>query len=227
MSVVLAFDTATSATVACATGPGGAFAERRDDPAAGERPRHVQRLLALCEEALTAIGAGWDDVTRIGAGVGPGTFTGLRIGIATARALADARGAEVVAVSSLEALALGAAPAADVLAVIDARRGEAFTAPFRGGVAGAPPAATAPQALAVLAEPGWLAVGDGAVRYRAALADGGLDVPPDDDPRHRLAGAPLARLAAAGTPVPVATLVPDYVRLPDAELHRRRVAADP
>jgi len=52
-------------------------------------------------------------------------------------------------------------------------------------------------------------------------------VPPDDDPRHRVAGSALVDLAAAGTPVAVATLVPDYVRLPDAELHRRRVAADP
>jgi tRNA threonylcarbamoyladenosine biosynthesis protein TsaB len=72
-----------------------------------------------------------------------------------------------------------------------------------------------------------LAVGDGAVRHRALLDAAGLDVPPDADPRHRVAGPPLVRLAAAGTPVAAATLVPDYVRLPDAELHRRRVAADP
>lgn len=227
MSVVLAFDTATGATVVGAAGSGGAVAERRDDPGAGERPRHVQRLLELCEAALADIGAGWDDVARIGAGVGPGTFTGLRIGIATARALATARDIDVVPVSTLEALALGAQPHDEVLAVIDARRGEAFTAPFRAGRRTAPPAALAPDALPGLAGPGWLAVGDGAVRYREPLAAGGIDVPPDSDPRHRVAGAALARLAAAGTPVAAATLVPDYVRLPDAELHRRRVAADP
>ncbi len=226
MSVVLAFDTATRATVVGAGGPDDA-AERRDDPAAGVRPGHAQRLLELCEEALAAIGAGWGDVTRIGAGVGPGTFTGLRIGIATARALSAARDVEVVPVSTLAALARGADPAGDVLAVIDARRGEAFAAPFRAGVPGAPPAAVAPEALAGLAAPGWLAVGDGAVRYRAALAAGGLDVPPDEDPRQRVTGSALVHLAAAGTPVAVATLVPDYVRLPDAELHRRRAAADP
>lgn len=227
MTVVLAFDTATSATVACAMAPGGGLAERRDDAPPGGRPRHVQRLVALCEEALTEIGAGWDDVTRIGVGVGPGTFTGLRIGVATARALATALPAEVVPVSSLEALALGAAPAEDVLAVIDARRGEAFAAAFRSGHRQEPAAALAPDALAALAGPGRIAVGDGAVRYRAALADAGIAVPPDADARHRVAGGPLARLALAGAPVPVATLVPDYVRLPDAELHRRRVAADP
>ncbi len=169
MSVVLAFDTATGATVACAAGPGGALAERRDDPQAGARPRHVQRLLELCEDALADVGAGWDDVTRIGAGVGPGTFTGLRIGIATARALATARGVEVVPVSTLDALALGAQPAADVLAVIDARRGEVFAAPFRAGTRAAAPVAVAPEALAGLGAAGALAVGDGAVRYRAVL----------------------------------------------------------
>lgn len=227
MSVVLAFDTATSATVACALSPGGGLAERRDDPSPGDRPRHIQRLVALCEEALAAIGAGWGDVTRIGAGVGPGSFTGLRIGVATARALATACSVEAVPVSSLETLALGAAPAGDVLAVIDARRGEVFAAVFRSGRREAPPAALAPGALAGVAGPARLAVGDGAVRYRAALQDAGLEVPPDGDPRHRVAGGPLVRLAAAGSPVPVATLVPDYVRLPDAELHRRRVAAGP
>ncbi len=227
MTVVLAFDTATTATVVGVRGPHGARAERRDDPRPGERPRHVQRLLELCEDALAAIGAGWDDVTRIGAGVGPGTFTGLRIGIATARALSAARDIEVVPVSTLSALAHGADPAGDVLAVIDARRGEAFAAPFRAGTPGASPAAVAPEALAGLVAPGWLAAGDGAVRYRVALTAGGLVVPPDDDRRHRVTGSALVDLAAAGTPVAVATLVPDYVRLPDAELHRRRVAADP
>ena len=86
-----------------------------------------------------------------------------------------------------------------MLAVLDARRGEAFAAPFGAGVATVPAAVSVdPAALAGLAAPGWLAVGDGAVRYRAELEAGGLEVPPDDDPRHRVGGAPLVRLAAAG-----------------------------
>ncbi len=230
MSLVLAFDTATSATVVGLLQPGGAAIERRDDPVAGERPRHAQMLLALCEDALRAAGATWADVGRIGAGVGPGSFTGLRIGVATARALAQARSIEVVAVSTLEALARGAMSAGpathDVLAVLDARRGEAFVAAFGDHP---PPAAAAvqPPALAGLGGAGWVAVGDGAVRYRGELEPAGIEVPPDADPRHRVSAAALAGLAAAGTPIPVATLVPDYVRLPDAQVQHRRVAAGP
>ncbi len=228
MSLVLAFDTATQATVVGLLATGQAPIERRDDPQAGARPRHTQRLLALCEEALAEAGARWGDLDRIGVGVGPGSFTGLRIGVATARALGQARGVETVTVSTLAALARGVVTTRDVLAVLDARRGEAFAAPFAAGAATVPAAVGVdPEALAGLAGPGWLGVGDGAVRYRSELESGGIEVPPDDDPRHRVGGGPLVRLAAAATAVPVATLVPDYVRLPDAEIHHRRVAAGP
>ena len=106
---VLAFDTATPATVVGVADDGGELlAQRRHDPAPGERPGHGPMLLALCDEALREAGAAWADVARIGAGVGPGTFTGLRIGVATARALAQGLGAELVAVSTLEALSLAA-----------------------------------------------------------------------------------------------------------------------
>lgn len=232
MSLVLAFDTATQATVVGLLANGAQPLERRDDPEPGGRPRHTQRLLALCAEALAEAGAEWGDVTRIGVGVGPGSFTGLRIGVATARALGQARGAETVTVSTLAALARGVAgdapPTRDVVAVLDARRGEAFAAPFAAGSPVAPAAVSVdPPDLAGLAGPGWLAVGDGAVRYRGELERGGIEVPPDADPRHRVGGGPLVRLAATATPVPVATLVPEYVRLPDAEIHHRRVASGP
>jgi len=228
MSLVLAFDTATQATVVGLLAAGAEPIERRDDPEPGARPQHTQRLLALCEEALALAGARWADVGRIGVGVGPGSFTGLRIGVATARALVQARGVEAVTVSTLAALARGVEDPRDVLAVLDARRGEAFAAPFRADGQGAAAAVSVdPHALAGLAWPGWLAVGDGAVRYRPELEAGGIEVPPDDDPRHRVAGGPLVRLAAEATAVPVATLVPDYVRLPDSEIHHRRVAAGP
>ena len=83
--------------------------ELRHEPAPGERPGHAAQLLPLARRALDALGASFADVRRIGVGVGPGTFTGLRIGVATARALAQATGAEVAAVSTLEALAAAAA----------------------------------------------------------------------------------------------------------------------
>lgn len=139
---VLAFDTATGATsVALLDSTGGYPIEARDDPEPGQRPRHTTRLMVLIVEVMERAGCGWDEVDRIAVGVGPGTFTGLRIGVATARALARARGIGLVGVSTLQSLALGAADEARrqgcqaVLAVLDARRGEVFAAawPTDGG----------------------------------------------------------------------------------------------
>ena len=135
--------------------------------------------------------------------------------------------------STLEALARGARgdePATrDVLAVLDARRGEAFAARVRRRRRGAARRGGArPEALAG-ARRGPAGSPSATARCATAgeLEAGGIEVPPDDDPRHRVGGGPLVRLAAAATAVPVATLVPDYVRLPDAEIHHRRVAAGP
>jgi tRNA threonylcarbamoyladenosine biosynthesis protein TsaB len=225
--VILAFDTATSATVVGVADDDGTLrAQRRHDPGPGERPGHAQQLLGLAAAALEEAGAGWSQVTRIGAGVGPGTFTGLRIGIATARALAQGLGAEVAPVSTLGALALVARdPAAGpVLAVIDARRGEAFVAAY--DAAGAPilaPAALRPEALAAVTAraPGaWRAVGDGAVHFRADLEAAGVTIATDDSPLHRVSAAALCRLAAEGPTVQRDALVPEYVRAPDATPRR-------
>jgi len=210
--IVLAFDTATPDTVV-ALGPD---IELRHSPGDDERPGHASQLLALCRAALERAGLEWSDVERIGVGVGPGTFTGLRIGVATARALAQSCGAQLVAISTLEALAAGAAGDGPVLACLDARRGEAFTAAWRGGAAVQAPAATRPEGLASLVGDGWLAVGDGALRFRAQLETAGASVPDADDPRHRVGGAALHALALAAAPVDRDALVPDYVRAPDA-----------
>jgi tRNA threonylcarbamoyladenosine biosynthesis protein TsaB len=224
--IVLGLDTATPSTVAGVLREGAVF-EVRDDPAPGERPAHAARLLGAAEEALAAAGVGWDDVTRLAVGVGPGSFTGLRIGIATARGLAQARNIPVTGVSTLEALARGA-EAPLVLAVLDARRGEAFAAawqtlnqgsdPFKR-VQALAPSALAPEALAerVRAMPlAPLAVGDGAVRFRGSLEAAGAHVPPDEDRVHRLRAEHVCRLGAEGSPTDRDALLPDYLREPDA-----------
>ncbi len=228
---VLAFDTATPATVAgLRIGDAPALA-RRDEPAAGARPGHAAQLLALCAELLEEGGLTWRDVDRIGVGVGPGTFTGLRIGVATARALAQATGAELVAVSTLEALgaAARAASGGSVIAVIDARRGEAFAAAWdAAGTLAHAPAALAPEALGALADPQsapWLAVGDGAIRFRDRLEPASAAVPDDDSALHRVDADRLCRLAAEGAVAAREELVPAYLRLPDAELARRARSA--
>jgi tRNA threonylcarbamoyladenosine biosynthesis protein TsaB len=199
--IVLAFDTATADTVVGLSGVGETV-ELRHEPVPGERPGHAEQLLPLCRTALEQAGIDWPQVDRIGVGVGPGTFTGLRIGVATARALAQSAGAEVAAVSSLRALAVnldGSFP------VIDARRGEAFVL-----VEGEPRTAT-PDELAELAA-GRTAIGDGALLYADRLDDVA-----SDPGLHHLRGAALCALAQAAEPIGRDDLLPDYVREPDAK----------
>jgi tRNA threonylcarbamoyladenosine biosynthesis protein TsaB len=161
------------------------------------------------------VGATWADVDRLAVGIGPGGFTGLRLGVATARALAQGRGLPVVGVSSLEALAEPVDVPA-VAAVIDARRGEVFAAAWLDGAALLEPAALAPDALAERLQPGTLAVGDGAVRFREQLERAGVAVPADGSPAHRLSALAVARLAQGREPADRDALLPDYRREPDA-----------
>lgn len=224
--IVLGFDTATPATaVALLDGDApGDVRERRHEPAEGERPGHAAQLLALAHELLDEAAIGFADVDRVAVGLGPGTFTGLRIGVATARALAQSAGAELVGISSLRALAAAAEPGAlagtGVLAVIDARRGEVFAAGWRGGEQLLAPLALAPQALGERLRAGgetWLAVGDGALRFRSDLEAAGCLVAADRSPSHGVAAAMLCRLALEAPQAITRDLVlPDYLRPPDA-----------
>jgi tRNA threonylcarbamoyladenosine biosynthesis protein TsaB len=212
--MILGIDTATAGTAVAVWAPEGPEVERRDDPPADARPAHAQRLLPLVEEVLAAAGVTWDAITRIAVGVGPGGFTGLRLGIASARALAQARECELVGVSSLAALAKqGDRPLYVVVAVIDARRGEVFAAAYPGFG----PVALAPEALAARIGPGWRAVGDGAVRFREELERAGAEIPADDSPLHRVSALQVCRLGATAEPADRDTLLPDYRREPDAK----------
>ena len=218
--IVLAVDTATPDTVAGLAVPGRPVAERRHRPGPGERPGHATQLLPLARELLGEAGLAFPDVDRIGVGIGPGTFTGLRIGVATARALAQGTGAELVAVSTLEALALAALDGGGpVMACLDARRGEAFAAAWSApGARVLAPRAVPPQGLPGLLEahPGaWRCVGDGSIRFRDVLEAAGAQVPQDGSALHRVSATALCRLAgeaAASGP----DVRPDYVREPDA-----------
>jgi tRNA threonylcarbamoyladenosine biosynthesis protein TsaB len=248
--IVLGFDTSTSATAVALRLADRRAIEARDDPLAGAHPGHATRLLEMAEELLAGAGVAWRELDRIAVGLGPGTFTGLRVGIATARGLAQSLAVELVGVSSLRALAREAlaedgagaqalaahASAGAVLSVIDARRGEAFAAAYASGEAGAPRELTSPRAIApagladVLAEAeqvggvpeprhsGWLAVGDGAVRFREQLESAGAVVAPDGSPLHRLHAVAVCELGVLEHPVLVQEILPDYRRRPDAEL---------
>jgi tRNA threonylcarbamoyladenosine biosynthesis protein TsaB len=237
---VLGLDTATRATaVALLDGDraaGGALElERRDDPRPGERPGHATRLMVLAVELLDEAGLQWRDLDRIAVGLGPGTFTGLRIGIATARGLALAQGTPLVGISTLRSLAMNAdTPSAGrdhaaVIAVLDARRGEAFAAAWRAARAATAepllaPTVMAPEQLAdaVGALPGsCLAIGDGAIEFRAVLERSGASVPEDGSELHRVTAINHCRLATGLQPSNPDEIRPDYLRLPDAEIALR------
>jgi tRNA threonylcarbamoyladenosine biosynthesis protein TsaB len=244
--IVLGFDTSTPATAVALRLSDGRAIQARDDPAAGAHPGHATRLLDMAHRLLSDAGVRWSEIDRIAVGLGPGTFTGLRIGVATARGLAQSLSAELVGVSSPRALAAAALGSggldagvsqggsdAAVLAVIDARRGEAFAACYDAGEHGlpselAPPRALPPQELSsVIAEAQdaagreamrWLAVGDGAVRFRAELEAADAHVEPDSSPLHLISAAAVCELGAATHTQGVQEILPDYRRRPDAEL---------
>ena len=231
--IVLGFDTATPVTTVAlyVQSRGEVARELRHEPSAGERPGHATQLLVLAAELLDEAQLQFGDVERIAVGLGPGTFTGLRIGVATARALAQSTGAELVGVSTLRALACvaeaSAPPGSGVLAVIDARRGEVFAAGWREGSRVIEPAALAPERLAqVVGEQAgaWLAVGDGALRSRTDLEGAGCSVPADGNELHGVSARAICGLALQESQGTVRDLVvPDYLRPPDAVPVRKKI----
>ena len=169
---VLGFDTSTAGTSACVLRDDGECFEVAPAPARLlEPPAHSRELLPAVADAMERAGIDWPHVDAVAVGVGPGTFTGLRIGVATARALARGCAAALHPVSSLAALAAGIdAPLR--LALIDAKRGELFgllagaeEEPHREFVAS--PEEVVERVAA--AGRGALAAGDGAIRFRSVL----------------------------------------------------------
>lgn len=251
--IVLGFDTATQATVVGLRLADGSTLAARDDPAPDAHPGHATRLLAMSGELLAQAGIRWSALQRIAVGIGPGRFTGLRVGVATARGLAQSLDAELTGVSSLQALALAASihePGRAILAVIDARRGEAFAAAYPSTVQFArerrageplqgeielPRALGAAQLRSIVVElerrgalPGerWLAVGDGALRFASELQRAGLEVAAEAAGLHAIDPLAICELgASAPRGEATAQILPDYRRTPDATLARERPLA--
>ncbi len=226
---VVGFDTATADTAICAMRDGEVLHEELLGLAPDGSPRHSTALLAEVERAAAAAG-GWDAVDRLAVGLGPGSFVGIRIGIATARGLAASTGLPVTGVCTLDVLgrALGepAGPERDRLAVLDARRGEVFAALYApDGERLWEPLVAAPGELAdrvaELPTPP-LAAGSGAVRFRDELASRGVNVAEDGDPVHRVAARHVCALAEAAADRGDERLEPIYLRAPDAERWRER-----
>ena len=236
MTLVVGFDTATDDlavalvrfdTSESSTEP---LSGRSRGVAAGQHPRQATDLLEELETVVQPVG-GWPGIDLIAVGVGPGSFTGLRICVATARALAQALDKPVGPVGTLAALARGIgeqseAEARPRLAVLDARRGEAFAA-LHGpkGEELWPPLVTSPaklaERLAALPEAP-LAAGSGALRFRDELEAAGAEVLPDAEPAHRVSARHVCVLAEAGRPARPESIEPIYLRPPDAELWLER-----
>jgi tRNA threonylcarbamoyl adenosine modification protein YeaZ len=168
---------------------------------------HGELLAPEVHEVLAVAGIRPRDVAAVVAGVGPGPFTGLRVGLVTAAALGQTLAIPRYGVCSLDGLGFGRD--GTVLVATDARRREVYWAVYRDGVRLAGPAVDKPDAVRTDAD---YAVGEGALRYAALLA-----VPVRDEPRYPPALA-LATLAAdrvlAGKPSE--PLTPLYLRRPDA-----------
>lgn len=198
----------------------------------GRIPGGGRRVLEAAHELFTSAGVGPADLDDIVVGIGPGGFTGIRIGIATALGLGQALGIPVQGASTLEAIALGIAgveepggPPADgtlVTPVIDARRGQVFAAAYRVDATGGLQQVIAPAAW----DPIDFATAMAGIGPCAVAGDGAdlVPLPPD---AHRVADAVadhvspicLVRRVRAGADRPVA---PEYLRLPDAEENRLR-----
>jgi tRNA threonylcarbamoyladenosine biosynthesis protein TsaB len=216
---VLGMDTSTAATSVCVLrDEDQAFAVDPPLERLFEPPGHSRELMPAAAAAMEQAGLAWEDLDAVAVGVGPGTFTGLRIGVATARALAHGSRASLHPVSSLAALAAGA-DAPQALPLIDAKRGELFGALHeRSDELVAPFVARPDEVAARTGERARaaLAVGDGAVRFRSVLEASGVHVAPDDSELHVVRALHVCRLAANVTAQPPEAVLPDYLRDADA-----------
>ncbi|WP_454162580.1 tRNA (adenosine(37)-N6)-threonylcarbamoyltransferase complex dimerization subunit type 1 TsaB [Gordonia iterans] len=225
--LILALDTATPSVVAgvvrlTADGQRQTPAQRVID----DHRRHAEVLTTLIREVLADAGATGADLDAVVVGCGPGPFTGLRVGMATAAAYADALDLPVHGVCSLDAIAAAVTESSEVLVVTDARRREAYWARYSGGERVAGPEVSEPGdvdpggAAVVAGTPGFtdrygLPVAAATVPTPASLVAAYLSTSSRGDLARARGDLARARgdLARARGDAP---LVPLYLRRPDA-----------
>jgi tRNA threonylcarbamoyladenosine biosynthesis protein TsaB len=232
---LLGMDTSTpAASAAVLRGDGESFEVLPSPERLRRPPAHAAELMPAVAEAMERAEVDWGDLDAIAVGVGPGTFTGLRIGIATARALATAADLPLRRVSSLAALAAGIDHLVR-LPLIDARRSEVFAALYEGEREFWPPMATSPEDLieqlgnaGVVREGAGgartgamsfapLAAGDGSLRFRELLEEAGIPVEPDGSAAHVVRALCICRLGQGARDEPPEAVLPEYLREPDAK----------
>ncbi len=204
MTLVLAVD--TSADVRVGVSRDGEVLARRH---VADTRAHLESLVPLIREAFTEAGVGVPDLDLITVGLGPGPFTGLRVGIAAAQMLATVRNLPLHGVCSLDVVAAAAGREDDYVVASDARRKELYWAHYRGTERLDGPHVSGPEDLPVLP-----VIGPGVQAYADRLGDR----PRPDGPTEIDAGL----MAALGTALPSAGTQPLYLRRPDAAEPTRR-----
>lgn len=175
---------------------------------------HAEVLTPLVQQCLATAGVAMADLTELVVGVGPGAFTGLRVGIVSARTMASVLQVPCRGVVSMDAVAYAHDAAGEVAVVMDARRGEVFWAQYRDDLRIMGPAVGAPEGVAAQIGDGAVMLGDAAERYptifptiQSARPDAGQLAAFAQDVHHR---------SALVEPVPL------YLRAPDAAEPRAR-----
>lgn len=234
---VLGLDTSTSRLSAAVLDGDRVAAEcvresARADHRRPGRSNHAEALLPLIDDVLRSAGTDFSGLSLLGVAVGPGSFTGLRIGISTAKGLVYGSGTPVVGVRTLEALAHGAPPgdgASFVCPLMDARKGEVYAALYRRTDAAferlMEDCAAEPESLFrqvdAMAEGPCLFVGSGVEAYAGLIArctrGRARVVPGGDGPSTAVSVARIARRKSPSAAAAVAaSLAPFYIRPPDA-----------
>lgn len=208
--IVLAFDTCLEACSAAVVAEGRLLARRYEPMARG----HQERLAPMIEALMLEAGLGFAAIGRIAVTQGPGSFTGLRVGLAFARGLSFALSRPAVGVSALEALAASETGGGLCVAAIDARRDQLYLQAFFEGAPASPPEALsvddAVARVSAIGRPLRL-IGSGAALLQPAFPDAEVIARVGADP------VALARLGAAAAE-PEGPPEPLYLRAPDARL---------
>jgi tRNA threonylcarbamoyladenosine biosynthesis protein TsaB len=206
--VILGLDTSTSASAACVLRADGAAFEAAPEPQALlAAPAHARDLMPAIARVMEAAQVRFDALEAIAVGVG------------TARALAAANELPLRPVSSLAALAAGIESEL-ALPLIDAKRGELFAALYEDGELRWSPFVGAPDEITRRLEAAGVrprAAGDGSVRFRGVLEAAGIRVDPDEASSHVVRALHVCRLAQRVPDAPPESVLPDYLRLPDAK----------
>jgi len=226
--LILALENSSLCGSVALVSPGGCLAES----SLATTKTHSKRLLPAIQQVMADSGTNWQALSAIAVSAGPGSFTGLRIGMTTAKGLAMATGKPLIAVSSLTTLACQLPWATQLICpLLDARKQEVYAAFYRAGKDGIPRRcgdieAITPEALAQKIDEDVIFIGDGVEIYREILEKGVRAQVSFANPavfflRAAALGASALVKWQRGEFLDTASATPDYIRLSEAEINRR------